>query len=76
MNNKKITISGLCLVFVCVNIFAQTLTLDDCIRLALRNNFDIQIAENNREIADNNTTLANAALLPSVDLTANYREIL
>ncbi len=65
--------SAFCAMFFCANLSAQLLSLDDCIRLALKNNFDIQIAENNREIAENNATLANAALLPSVDLSAGYR---
>ena len=58
----------------CANgLFAQPLTLDDCIRLALRNNFEMQISKNNREIAENNATRANASLVPTIDATANYR---
>ena len=54
-------------------VFAQSLTLDECIGLALKNNFDLQISNNNQEIAGNNATRAAASLLPGIDAIANYR---
>jgi outer membrane protein TolC len=63
----------LCLLLGCATgISAQQLTLDECIRLALENNFDLQITENDRRVAENNATPAAAALLPTIDATANY----
>ncbi len=45
------------------------LTLEEALAEALRQNYDILIAENNAEIADNNVTLGAAGFLPRI--TAN-----
>lgn len=54
-----------------VNLFfvsrAQSLlTLDEAVKLALQNNYDIQIAKNESVIAGNNNTAGNAGMLPSL----------
>ena len=46
------------------------LTLEDAVKIALENNYDIKIAENNSKIDATNNNLANAGMLPS--LNANF----
>lgn len=54
--------------------FAQEImTAEDAIAIGLKNNFDIQIARNNREIALNNKGKGTAEFLPVLDVNASYR---
>jgi outer membrane protein TolC len=46
------------------------LTLEDAVKIALENNYDIKIAKNNSKIDATNNNLANARMLPS--LNANF----
>ncbi len=68
MNIKKI----ICLVFcvtACIVAKAQDtalLTLKDAVQIALKNNYNIQLSQNNSTIAANNVTLGNAGFLPLV----------
>lgn len=68
MTLKKI----ICLVFcvvICIAAKAQDtplLTLKDAIQIALKNNYNIQLSQNNSTIAANNVTLGNAGFLPVV----------
>jgi outer membrane protein TolC len=48
----------------------QTLTYQNVIEAALKNNFDIQIAKNNATIAETENTYGNAGFLPRLDLNA------
>lgn len=52
---------------------APMLTLKDAIEIALKNNYNIKLAQNNNAVAKNNVTPGNAGLLPQVsgDLTTN-----
>lgn len=50
---------------------ADTLDINDAIRLGIENNFSIQIARNNQTITSNNNTLGNAGFLPSVTADAS-----
>ena len=50
----------------------DTLRLQDAIQQAVQNNYQIQIAKNNMQIARNNATLGNAGMLPRVTLGASY----
>lgn len=60
------------LVSMC-NVSAQkVLSLKDCLETGLQNNYDLLIVRNEQQIADNNATLANAGMLPTVDLSAGY----
>ena len=69
---KKILII-LVILSACHKIIGQdTLSLSDAISTALDNNFEIKMAENNVEIANNNFNLGNAGFLPQIDATANY----
>jgi outer membrane protein len=68
MTLKKI----ICLVFcvaICIAAKAQDtplLTLKDAVQIALKNNYNIQLSQNNSTIAANNVTLGNAGFLPVV----------
>ena len=46
------------------------LTLEDAVKIALENNYDIKIAKNNSKIDATNNNLANAGMLPA--LNANF----
>ena len=50
----------------------EAYTLSRILETGLENNYDIRIARNEQEIAENNTTLGNAGFLPSLDLSAGY----
>lgn len=66
---KKHLIYILTLGFLCFNtqLFAQeTLTLQEAITLALKNNYDIKLVSNDLAIAQNNVNLGNAGILPNV----------
>jgi len=56
-----------------VPFFAQEkITAEEAIKIGLKNNFDIQIAKNNQEIAENNAGLGTSGFLPKLDATGNY----
>ncbi len=60
-------------VIISSNIFSQKLlTIDDAIKTALVNNYSINIAKNEKDISDNNSTLGNAGFLPSLDADGAY----
>lgn len=60
------------LVFAVCNVYGQnTLTLNSAIETVLKNNYGIQIAKNNVEIADNNNSWGAAGFTPQVSLLAN-----
>jgi outer membrane protein len=69
MKFKKIV----CLIF-CASAFfagvkaqeAPVLTLKDAVEIALKNNYNIKLSQNNKTIAGNNVTLGNAGFLPLV----------
>lgn len=50
----------------------QTLTLQEAIDLALQNNYQLKIAENNLELAEYRINSAKADFLPSITSSANY----
>ncbi|WP_396162573.1 TolC family protein [Flavobacterium sp.] len=61
------------LLFVIIGFSAQAqelLSLEDAVKIALENNYDIKIADNNSKIDATNNNLANAGMLPS--LNANF----
>ena len=61
------------LLFVIIGFSVQAqelLLLEDAVKIALENNYDIKIAENNSKIDATNNNLANAGMLPS--LNANF----
>lgn len=64
--NTKILFTGLLLCFFCVaKMHAQeVLTIEDAMKIALENNFEIKIAKNNSKISETNVTVGNAGMLP------------
>lgn len=62
---KKILL--LILVVKFTSSLAQVLTAEEAIKLALLNNFDIQIARNSADVAANNNSVGNAGMLPQVN---------
>lgn len=60
------------LLFFCQSLQAQnTLTLEQAVRLALKNNFDIYISRNEAAIDKTNNSPGNAGMLPNVNLFLN-----
>lgn len=51
----------------------DTLQLSTAIQIGLKNNYDIQISEGQKEISVNNNTLGNAGFLPTLDAAASQR---
>lgn len=49
----------------------QTLTIDDAVGKALRNNYNILVARNNADIEKANNTAGNAGMLPNVSLNGS-----
>jgi outer membrane protein len=69
MKLKKLACFVFCCVVFTITATAQTaplLTLKDAVELALKNNYNIKLAQNNGTIAKNNTTIGNAGFLPVV----------
>ncbi|CAN5500864.1 TolC family protein [soil metagenome] len=62
----------ICLVFCLLAFTAYTraqaplLTLKDAVEIALKNNYNIRLSQNNASIAQNNVTIGNAGFLPQV----------
>jgi len=72
---KFLTVLLLCLFFLKTAIYAQNaaplLTLEDAVSVALKNNYNIQLAKNNSTIAATNVTLGNAGYLPVLSASAS-----
>src|ERR1035438_8385375 len=70
MNHFK-TILFLLLIFS-QEVFAQDLlNLDQAIAIGLKNNYSIQISNNNATMASNDNYIGNAGILPSLTLNAS-----
>lgn len=69
--NTKILLRCVLLFFLCiVKLNAQqVLTIEDVMKIALENNFDIKIASNNLTIDKTNVAAGNAGMLPKVTAT-------
>ena len=69
--NTKILLRCLLLFFLCIiKINAQEfLTIEEAMKIALENNFDIKIASNNLTIDKTNVAAGNAGMLPKVTAT-------
>jgi outer membrane protein TolC len=65
--NTKILFRSLILFFFCaISTRAQEiLTIEDAMKIALENNFEIKIAKNNTQISETNVTIGNAGMLPT-----------
>ncbi len=73
---KRIIIIGLFtfLLLPTLLLSQEVMTLQDCLRKGLENNYDLQITRNEALISDNNVTLGNAGYLPSVSLSSGYNQ--
>ncbi|CAA9199312.1 hypothetical protein FLA105534_02536 [Flavobacterium bizetiae] len=67
----KTTLISLVLFLFCITKSSaqEVLTIEDAMKVALDNNFEIKIAKNNSTISETNVTIGNAGLLPTA--TAN-----
>lgn len=62
------TLKYIILFLVSLQAYSQeVLTLEDAVKIALENNFEIKIAKNNLKIDETNNSLANAGMLPSIN---------
>lgn len=50
----------------------EVMDLQECLRLGLENNYDLQITRNEALISDNNVTPGNAGFLPEITLNSGY----
>ncbi|MCH2022116.1 MAG: TolC family protein [Saprospiraceae bacterium] len=50
----------------------EIVKLDEVVKIAIENNFNIKIAKNDLEISALNATIGNAGFLPTVDFSAGY----
>lgn len=50
----------------------KVISLKECLEVGLEQNYDILIVRNEERISSNNATLANAGMLPSIDLSSGY----
>jgi outer membrane protein len=57
------------LIFTIIDSNAQILSIDDAIEIALKSNYDIQIARQNLETVKANNTVGNAGMLPNINAT-------
>jgi outer membrane protein len=68
MINTKIFFRSLLLFFFCFAIgnAQEILTLENAVKIALDNNYEIKIADNNLKIDQTNVAIGNAGMLPSI----------
>lgn len=69
MKTEKLVYLVICLFVFTVSVKAQDapqLTLKEAIEVALKNNYNIKLSQNNSAIAKNNVTVGNAGFLPSL----------
>lgn len=66
MNTKILFRSLILFLFCAISTRAQeVLTIEDAMKIALENNFEIKIAKNNTQISETNVTIGNAGMLPT-----------
>ena len=70
--NTKLFFKSLLLFFFCFAIgnAQELLTLENAVKIALENNFEIKIADNNLKIDKTNVAIGNAGMLPSLSAVA------
>jgi outer membrane protein len=61
---QQIIIGSICIAFAPITMAQNVLMLDEALRLALQNNYSIQLAKNEAEIARNNNHVGAAGMLP------------
>ena len=65
---RYITLTVFCL--LTAQVTAQVLSKEEAIQIVMENNFDIRVANNDLEIAENNTGILNSGYLPTLNGTA------
>lgn len=66
MNTKNLFRSLILFFFCAMSLQAQEiLTIEDAMKIALENNFEIKIAKNNTKVSETNVTIGNAGMLPT-----------
>lgn len=70
--NTKLFYKSLLLFFFCFAIgnAQEVLTLENAVKIALENNYEIKIADNNLKIEQTNVAIGNAGMLPSIGAVA------
>ena len=71
INIKNISLLGLILFGLNTVSAQQVLTLNDALKIALENNYAIQVAKNDAELTKNNNRIGAAGMLPIVTGTVN-----
>ena len=68
MTNTKILVQSFFLLLFCITKTnaQEVLTLENAVKIALENNYEIKIATNNLTIEKTNVTIGNAGMLPTV----------
>lgn len=61
-----------CIAFTANAAAQKTLSLQECLEVGLKQNYDLLITRNKQQIADNNASWGNAGMLPTIDLSAGY----
>jgi outer membrane protein TolC len=69
---KLFLLFSVILIFSDISFCQETLTLEDAVAIALKNNYSISIARNQSLIAENNSNIGNAGFLPSLDASGSY----
>lgn len=70
---KKLVLLGCLILLAGVNLNAQgLLTAKDAVQIALENNFEIKLSQNDLRVAQENMTYGNAGMLPTV--TGNFAQ--
>lgn len=69
---KKINILATLLALCTVSNAQEILTLQECVRRGLENNFQVRIQQERQTISDNNATIGNAGYLPKLDLNGGF----
>lgn len=70
---KKLVLLGCLILLTGLDLHAQgLLTAKDAVQIALENNFEIKLSQNDLRIAQENTTYGNAGMLPNV--TGNFSQ--
>ena len=66
--NTKILLRSLLLFFFCITKLnaQEVLTIENAVKIALENNFEIKLAANNLDIVKTNVAIGNAGMLPKV----------
>jgi len=68
MHQNKTVIALLMGLFISAHSYSQeVLTIEEAVKTALENNFNIRLAKNNLSIDTQNKALANAGILPTID---------